>query len=93
MRARRPGCAHWRRSARTVAGLDARDDVHLRIADDPATFADTVVALLRDAEQRTRLADAARALVETRYGWDVPVAALEAVYEQIAGGTCDSSGS
>lgn len=80
-------------TARAVAGLDARDGVHLRVADDPTALAAAVIDLLHDAEQRARLADAARMLVESRYGWDVPVAALDAVYEQIAGGTCDSSGS
>jgi glycosyltransferase involved in cell wall biosynthesis len=80
-------------TARAVAGLDARNDVHLRVADDAAGFAAAVIDLLRDAEQRTRLADAAHALVAARYGWEVPVAALDAVYEQIAGATCESSGS
>ena len=80
-------------TSRAVEGVDATDGVHLRIADDAAAFADAVVALLRDAGERQRLADAARALVETRYGWDVPVAALEAIYAEIAGGSCGSSGS
>ena len=52
-----------------------------------------VAALLRDASERRRLADAARTLVETRYGWEVPVAALDALYTKIAGGSCGSSGS
>jgi len=46
-----------------------------------------------DADQRQRLADAARTLVDTRYGWETPVAALDAIYEKIAGGSCGSSGS
>ena len=80
-------------TSRAVEGLDAEDGVHLRIADDATSFADAVTALLRDADQRQRLADAARALVEARYGWETPVAALDAIYEEIAGASCGSSGS
>lgn len=80
-------------TSRAVEGLDAVDGVHLRIADDDAAIARAVAALLRDAAERRRLADAARTLVETRYGWDVPVAALEAIYAEIASGSCGSSGS
>lgn len=80
-------------TSRAVEGLDAIDGVHLRIADDAASIAAAVASLLRDAEQCRRLADAARTLVETRYGWEVPVAALDAIYAEIADGSCDSSGS
>ena len=80
-------------TSRAVEGLDALDGVHLRIADDAPTIAAAVAALLRDASERRRLADAARTLVETRYGWEVPVAALDALYTKIAGGSCGSSGS
>jgi sugar transferase (PEP-CTERM/EpsH1 system associated) len=90
-------------TSRAIEGLAATDGVHLRIADDAAALADAVIALLRDAGARRRLADAARSLVESRYGWDVPVAALDAIYQEIAtrapagadgsGEACGSSGS
>jgi len=43
---------------------------HLLVADDPAAFADGVIALLGDAERRAALGAAGRALVEERYTWE-----------------------
>jgi glycosyltransferase involved in cell wall biosynthesis len=51
-------------------GLDARDGIHLLIADDPASFADACRRLLTDDELRVRLATAARALYLDRYRWE-----------------------
>jgi len=38
-------------------------------ADDPAAFADAVVALLRDPVRRRAIGAAGRRLVEARYSW------------------------
>ena len=50
-------------------GLDVVHDEHLLIADDPHSFAEATVLLLRDAGLRHRLAANARGLVEERYDW------------------------
>jgi glycosyltransferase involved in cell wall biosynthesis len=48
--------------------------------DNPAAFADAVVALLRDSTRRTRLGAAARAFVKAHYDWRVIIPRLEALY-------------
>lgn len=53
----------------------------LLLADTPASFAQAVLTLLDNPEQRTRLGAAARRLVEETYGWDALVPKLEALYD------------
>lgn len=53
----------------------------LLLADTPAKFAQAVLALLGDPEQRAQLGRAARRFVETTYGWDTLVPKLEALYD------------
>lgn len=67
-----------------VAGLAEATSEHLRIASTPTEFADAIVELAASAELRARLARAARTLVESSYGWDAPVAALESIWEHAA---------
>lgn len=50
-------------------GIEARDGHHLLVREDPASFADAVLTLLKDPDQRARLAANARRLVEERYDW------------------------
>ena len=50
-------------------GLPVKHGEHLLIADDPITFANSTVNLLRDPAQRRELGSAARKLVEERYSW------------------------
>lgn len=50
-------------------GLPVQAGEHLVIADDPATFANATVSLLRDPSRRRRLGIAARLLVEEKYSW------------------------
>jgi glycosyltransferase involved in cell wall biosynthesis len=50
-------------------GLDVVDGTHIRIADEPATFADAVAELMLDQETQRRLSEAGRALVESKYSW------------------------
>ena len=78
---------------RAVEGLAVTDGEHLLLAGDERRFAAHVVHLLRDAAAADALALAARRLVEARYDWQASVAALEAIYEEIAAKPCASSGS
>jgi glycosyltransferase involved in cell wall biosynthesis len=50
-------------------GLALTPGVHFEQADDPAEFANAVVALLRNPTRRWNLAHAGRRLVEERYTW------------------------
>lgn len=51
-------------------GLAVVPGEHLIIADNPETFAQAVVSLLRDANARKQLGQAGRTLVTERYQWD-----------------------
>ena len=61
-------------------GFAFEDGGEVRFADDPAAFAETAVALLRDRAQAAALGGSARAYVEAHYGWDAIVPRLEALY-------------
>lgn len=50
-------------------GLPVTSGEHLVLADGAGDFAKAVVTLLRDPDQRQRLAKAGRALVEERFSW------------------------
>lgn len=50
---------------------------------DAGEVADAVVSLLRDPERRIAMGKAGRAFVEERYGWDVIMARLEAVLDDL----------
>jgi hypothetical protein len=56
-------------------GLGLQPDRHFVAADDPATFADEVVALMRNADRRRALERAGRQLVDENYSW--PIVARE----------------
>jgi sugar transferase (PEP-CTERM/EpsH1 system associated) len=50
-------------------GLPVRAGENILLADTPGDFADSVVSLLRDPNQRKRLGTSARALVQEKYSW------------------------
>ena len=50
-------------------GLPVKNGEHLLIADDPASFAESTLRLLRNASQRAQFGQAARHLVEEHYSW------------------------
>lgn len=50
-------------------GLPVRAGENILLADTPNDFADSVVSLLRDPNERKRLGTSARALVEGKYSW------------------------
>jgi len=64
-------------------GVPAADGANMLIRDDPDEFVDAVVSVLGDAELRRKLGNAARALVETVYSWDVIGADLRQEYERM----------
>jgi sugar transferase (PEP-CTERM/EpsH1 system associated) len=65
-------------------GLPVSGGEHLLLADEPKTFARAVVSLLRDADLRSRLETAARALVVDRYDWSAVAGALEQALVRVA---------
>lgn len=58
-------------------GIDVQDGEHVLIADAEVEFGNRVIELLRDAQLRSRLACAARRLVEQRYTWKKIVGDIE----------------
>src|SRR5215203_4219023 len=50
-------------------GLDVRDGKHIILADDPATFADAVLGLLRSPERAAEIGQSAATHVRTHFGW------------------------
>jgi sugar transferase (PEP-CTERM/EpsH1 system associated) len=65
-------------------GLPVTDGRHVRLADEPASFAAAVVRLLRDADARARLEAAARALVVEQYDWSAVAGSLESALLRFA---------
>jgi sugar transferase (PEP-CTERM/EpsH1 system associated) len=67
-------------------GLPVADGEHLLLADEPRSFADAIVRVIRDRDQRERLGSAARALVLERYDWSAVAGALEDPLTRLASG-------
>lgn len=67
------------------AGLDLQDGCDAVVRDDWAAFADAVAALLGDAALRERIAGAARATVERRFGWSGIAETAWASYQELLG--------
>jgi glycosyltransferase involved in cell wall biosynthesis len=66
-------------------GLDVTDEVHLLIADDPASFAAQCERLLTTPELRTRVADAAEQLFVEHYAFSVAQDRIRAVVHEVVG--------
>jgi glycosyltransferase involved in cell wall biosynthesis len=64
-------------------GLPLVPGTHFVQVDDPAQFAESVVALLRDPARRSALGHAGRRLVEERYSWSQVVQEFEARCEEM----------
>ena len=65
-------------------GLPVTNGQHLLLADEPRTFARSVVRLLRDAGRRHELGATARELVVTEYDWSAVAGQLEEALIQFA---------
>lgn len=66
-------------------GLPLVSGEHFVQADDPQTFADSIVALLADADRRRRLGSGGRRLVEERYSWPQVAREFTARCEEVLG--------
>jgi glycosyltransferase involved in cell wall biosynthesis len=64
-------------------GIDVRDESEILLGDGPDAFAVQVGRLLEDAELRTKMGAAARAVIERRYSWESSVATLEGFYTEL----------
>jgi len=65
-------------------GLDVVDGEHLFIADRPEEFADRTIRLLTDEALRRSITSRARAMVVSRYDWDIIAKQLMQVYTDVA---------
>jgi glycosyltransferase involved in cell wall biosynthesis len=64
-------------------GLAIEPGRHFVAADDPAGFADAVIALLRDPDRRRALGRAGRELVDASYAWPTVARAFEERCEEV----------
>lgn len=76
-----------------AGALAVEHDRELLIADDPADFADMVIALLSSPRLRERLGRQARTYVETHHRWPVIAAQLEQLYRECVGHKAAEPGS
>ena len=67
-------------------GFPVRHGRELLLADTPEDFAQAVLRLVEDREQRDQLGEAARRFVEAAYGWDALIPKLEALYTSTPAG-------
>ena len=72
-------------------GLPVTDGEHLLIADGPRELAKAVIGLIRDANRRRELGDAARALVVERYDWAAVAGDLERALVRFANATAQDA--
>jgi len=66
-----------------AAGIEAVPGRDILIADEPASFAASVVRLLADADLAARIGRSARKLAVERYAWSAAGRALEKLFEEI----------
>lgn len=66
-----------------LEGIEARPGDEVIVADDPDALAAAVVNLLKDETEQRRLAENGRRLAEQRYDWQVVLAQMGSVYQEI----------
>jgi glycosyltransferase involved in cell wall biosynthesis len=80
----------WRRPVVTTSvgltGIDAQDQLHVRVADSPQAFA-TAIEALATSDVATTQVDAARALVVDRYSREVICASTARLFSQLTSGS------
>ena len=72
-------------------GLPVTSGLDIVLANDPASFAQSIARLLQDRSERQRLGLAARALVEERYSWRSVASIFEAVLDSVVGRAANRS--
>ncbi len=72
-------------TSRANEGIRGTPGEHLLVRDDPAGFADALISLLRDADERQRMGRAARQFAETHWTWEVHFERFEALLHEVAG--------
>jgi glycosyltransferase involved in cell wall biosynthesis len=65
-------------------GIAEADEGALIVADDPAEFAEAVVALLSDKNRRASLGEQARQVIERRFSWRRLCDDLDKIYQALA---------
>lgn len=63
-------------------GLDVTPDKNIVVADDPASFVEKTVQLLKSPERCKQIGSEARRLVKSRYSWKIVGRELEAAYSR-----------
>jgi glycosyltransferase involved in cell wall biosynthesis len=63
-----------------VEGIEALDNRHLLIRDDPGDFAQAVTQLIEDRELRMRLSQEGRKAAETIYDWEVLSKRMDGIF-------------
>jgi glycosyltransferase involved in cell wall biosynthesis len=71
-------------------GLNVKPPSDISVADQPDEFAGLVLALLKDAKRRRKIAQKARELVENEYTWDRLGIKARGVIEQLISGQRDN---
>jgi len=64
-------------------GITETDEKPFLIADDPAAFAEAVIALLSDKERRSALGERARQVIERRFSWQRLCDDLNTIYQAL----------
>lgn len=65
-------------------GVAYTDGVDILMAEDPETFADHVIQMLKNPGYRQRIADGGRRLIEEKYDWQRLAAGIASELEQLA---------
>jgi polysaccharide biosynthesis protein PslH len=73
-------------TSKGAEGLAVQHGEHLLICDDPNSFAQSIVQLLRDEGFRTRITTNARQLVQARYNWPTMMPEFLDLVEKAAAG-------
>jgi sugar transferase (PEP-CTERM/EpsH1 system associated) len=67
-------------TSQAISALEAQPGQDLLVADQPAEFADTILAFLDNREQQRQIGAAGRRYVEQHHNWDHIAAQLEEIY-------------
>jgi glycosyltransferase involved in cell wall biosynthesis len=66
-----------------VEGIDARDGIEVLVGKTPEELAAATASLLEDKEKSSKIARAARKLVEDKYSWKAISEDLDEIYQAL----------